>query len=531
MEDKMRRYCLIILLLLPILIWAQGVLQTIPGDPITDEDYEDSEGVNYGMSGIVGAINMGGTTYSQIRLLPELSLGKFGFGLDLDLLIDGDGNVRKEDWDSWQDFLNKIYFIRWANRRDPFYFKIGCLPSYSLGHSLIFDQYSNVLRYPQDKNVGGYLGINTPFSQAGFELFTHNIHKNEVIAARLHANPFHYAKIPILESFKLGINIGMDRNQYAKYPDSDKDGVPDIYDKFPEDPSFWLDTDGDGIPDDRDIDINGTGLIDHPSLNPWVALNYPNITDEADPASFNMSVVQDSAVVYKDSRNIVVYSVDYGLPLIETAAFSLDHYAEYAMIKDYGQGIIFPGFSSKFLFFDAKFELRNFADEFLPGYFDRLYEEKRAMLSITEAEGRMIYSLTTKEELLKKARNSTGWFGYLRANIMDIGYLKVAYQDMYGKDMTTGKSLWASATVHPVILPKLKEASILYSQVHTRYINFLSPRTDNATVSGRLVYNLLGNTDLVGRYSVIYTDANGDGKIRGDSEVIKSFALGVEFSF
>ncbi|MCB5266122.1 MAG: hypothetical protein LHW41_07800 [Candidatus Cloacimonetes bacterium] len=527
----MRKWYLLLLVLLPMLIWAQEVQQNIPGDPTTYEDYEDSEGMDYGMSGVVGTVNVNGMTYSQIRLCPELNLGKFGLGLDIDLLIDSEGKLRKEDWNDWQDYLNKIFFIRWANRRDPFYFKVGGIPSYTLGHGLIFDQYSNILRYPEVKNVGGYLGINTPISGAGFEVFTHNIHKNEVLAARLHANPLYYTHFPVLEDLKVGVNIGMDRNQYGKYPDSDDDGVPDVYDKFPNDHKSWLDTDGDGIPDNMDTDINGTGLIDHPDVNDWVAMHYPNITDGASEADFNMVVVQDSAMVYHSWKNIIVYSVDYILPLMDNKFFSLDHYGEYAMIEKYGKGIIFPGFSSKFLIFDAKLELRNFSDEFLPGYFDRLYEEKRATVSITEAGGRSIYSLSTKEDLLKTARSATGWFGYLRANILNLGNVKVAYQDMYGKNMNTGKSLWASATVHPAIIPSLKEASILYSQVHTEYIDFKNLRCSDATVSGKLVYNISGNTDLVGRYSELYFDANSDGEIRGKNEVIRTFAFGVDFSF
>jgi len=32
--------------------------------------------------------------------------------------------------------------------------------------------------------------------------------------------------------------------------DSDGDGIPDVYDKFPNDKRYWLDTDNDGIPDE-----------------------------------------------------------------------------------------------------------------------------------------------------------------------------------------------------------------------------------------------------------------------------------------
>ncbi len=527
----MRRTWLLMLLLLPVLIWAQGAQQTIPGDPATDEDYEDIDEVDYGMSGVVGATNINGETYSQVRLRPELNFGKMGFGLDLDFLINSEGHLRKEDWNDWKDYLNKIFFIRWANRRDPFYFKAGCIPSYTLGHGLIFDHYSNMLRYPEDKNVGGFMGINTPVLGAGFEIFTHNVHKNEVISARLHANPFYYSQIPALGNFKLGVNVGRDRNQFGKYPDQDGDGVPDAYDRFPHNPNQYLDTDGDGIADNVDIDINGTGLIDHPSINDYVAQTYPNITEDADPDDFNWSISPDQAQKYFSWKGISIYSVDYLLPLVETPLFYLDHYGEYATIDTYGNGIIFPGFSSKFLIFDTKLEFRSFSDQFLPGYFNRLYDEQRSNVSIAQVGDNRVYSLATKEEFLRTSRTALGWFGYLRAEVLDLGYVKMAFQDMYGKKMNTGKSLWINVTANPQNVLNLKEAGITYSQAHVPYIDFRHLRTSCASVSGILVYNLSESADLVGRYSEIYIDSNCDGKIKGDTEVISSFALTVEFTF
>jgi hypothetical protein len=124
-----------------------------------------------------------------------------------------------------------------------------------------------------------------------------------------------------------------------------------------------------------------------------------------------------------------------------------------------------------------------------------------------------------------------GWFGHLRADVLDLGYVKLAYQDMYGKDVTTGKSLWVNLTANPHNIMNLKEASISYSQNNTRYINFLEPRNASASVLGRVVYSLGENADLVGRYSEIYNDVNGDGKIRGSNEIISAFAFGVQFIF
>jgi hypothetical protein len=531
----MRTVILSVLFVFPLLLWAQGLQPTIPGDPAPDEVYEDSEGMNYGLGGAVGAVTMNGSTYSQVQLRPEIGIGKFGFGLDIDLLFDADGNIRKEDWEDWRDYVNKIFYVRYGQKQDPFYFKAGCIPSYTLGHGLIFDHYSNMLRYPDVKNVGAYVGVNSPISGIGFEAFTHNIHRNEILAARVHGNPLQYSYIPFLENFKLGVNVGWDRNQYGKYPDDDGDNIPDVYDKFPENPNAWLDSDDDGIPDETDIDINGTGLIDHPTVNPYVQENYPNITDGADPDGFNYTVLHDQATPYAHWRELLIYSVDYSLPLVQTSHFSLDHYGEYAMIDKYGSGLIFPGFSGNFFIFNAKLEMRNFSDEFLPGYFDRLYDEQRSFVSISElpgtSPGQPVYYLSTKEDLLRISKSSVGWFGHLRADVLDLGYVKLAYQDMYGKDVTTGKSLWVNLTANPHNIMNLKEASISYSQNNTRYINFLEPRNASASVLGRVVYSLGENADLVGRYSEIYNDVNGDGKIRGSNEIISAFAFGVQFIF
>ncbi|MEM6474333.1 MAG: hypothetical protein AAF802_32665 [Planctomycetota bacterium] len=43
--------------------------------------------------------------------------------------------------------------------------------------------------------------------------------------------------------------------------DTDKDGVPDAFDGFPDDPQRWEDTDRDGIEDSVDNDIDGDGIL------------------------------------------------------------------------------------------------------------------------------------------------------------------------------------------------------------------------------------------------------------------------------
>ncbi|MFA7223452.1 MAG: hypothetical protein WC094_01635 [Candidatus Cloacimonas sp.] len=531
----MKKYLFLVLIILPVFLLGQVSSEetNIPGDSMPEEESEYPEGTQWGMGGAVGTVTIDNRTYSQIRLQPELQIGKFGIGLDIDLIIDAEGNVRKEDWDELQDYVNKFLYIRFAQRNDPFYFKIGSIPSYTLGNGLIFNNYSNMILYPSVKNVGGYIGVNTNISGLGFEAYSHNIRKNEILAGRVHIQPLAATNIPLLEKLRLGVNAGIDRDQNAKYEDKDGDHIPDIYDKFPKDKMRYLDTDNDGIADEDDIDIDGDGILDHPDYNPYIAQNFPGIEDIAQGYNLDIVIFPDTAAAYNKKDEILIYSADYQLPLIETDHFNLVNYGELAKIDGYGTGMIFPGFSSKFFIFDAKVEFRNFGDQFIPGYFDKQYDQQRAEVKyiVLEESGSQYWFLTTKESNLENVEASLGWFGYLRANLFDFIYPKIAYQDMYGKNNFLGKSLWGSITINPYMIPKLKEATIYYSQTNTNYINFRYLRNENAYISGRLVYSLSDNANLIGKYSEFYTDINCDGKIKGNDEVIESFTFGVEFQF
>jgi len=530
----MLKYYAFILLLIPALMFAQSLNDDdmFPGDEFWQEDvYPTVEDPFYNVNGVVGAINIDGNTYSQVRLRPELSIWKFGLGLDIDLLIDSNGQVRREDWDEWQDFLGKVIYLRFADRKSPFYFKTGSIPDYTLGHGLIFDDFSNMLQYPKEKNIGGYMGVNTKY--AGFELYTHNIFKNEILAGRVSTAPLKILGLPLLKRMTVGLNVGMDRNQYGRYPDSDEDGYPDVYDKFPDDDTAWLDSDDDGVPDNLDYDLNGNSIMDDPDLNPAVEDIFPGIEENYPNYPFDTNVHPDTATPYPDDKPIYIYSADYELPLIDSKSLYISNYGEYAMIQDYGTGLIFPGFSARFLIFDAKLELRNFSDEFLPGYFDHLYDAKRSevVYEMPDANGRRNYYLVSKDRILQNVKSTTGWFGFLRAELFDLVYLKAAFQDMYGTDMRHGKSLWMKLGIVQNYIPKLKEATLYYSQTNVDYIDFTALRNDQANVVGRLVYSISDNVDLVGKYTEFYTDLNNDGRIKGRDEILEMMNFGVEFTF
>ncbi|HPR17945.1 MAG TPA: hypothetical protein PLD62_06840, partial [Candidatus Cloacimonadota bacterium] len=78
----------------------------------------------FNMGGGVGTVMFGETTYTQIRLQPEVVFGKIGIGLDVDLLIDSNGDIREEDWDEFDDYVNKIYYIRYGKRGDSLFGRV-----------------------------------------------------------------------------------------------------------------------------------------------------------------------------------------------------------------------------------------------------------------------------------------------------------------------------------------------------------------------------------------------------------------------
>jgi hypothetical protein len=476
-----------------------------------EDDVEDSSSSGpFNMGGGVGAVMLGEETYTQIRLMPELVFGKFGLGLDVDLMIDSNGNVRKEDWDSFEDYVNKIYYLRYGERGDAFYGRLGGFKSYTLGHGLVMKDYSNMLRYPEYKQIGIQLGGNLPTAGMTAEVFTANAVKNEVLGGRLTIKPLGNTSIPLFNNLVLGGTIAHDRNQVKGLLDSDDDNYPDHFDDFP-------------------FDENWHNEIDH-DIDFWRDIIYVSMPEHADTTGFTEWFYSDEINALRNPSfdefgedDITVFGVDYELPFVQNPLFTLSHYGEAAQIDGHGMGFIFPGFYSKFLIFHMNLEYRIYQDDFMPAFFDQLYDEQRAFVYTD------IDSVLTKESLLEDMNKSHGWYGALTTNILNFLFVTVAYEDMYDDNDENSRSLWGKANLDTKLIPKLSKAEIGYTQTGFDKLNEF--KTANAIINGSLGYSLGGNTQLVGSYQERYVDLNNDGKIKGSDETITSMSMGVEFSF
>ena len=463
----------------------------------------------FNMGGGVGSVMLGDNTYTQIRLMPELTFGKFGLGLDINLMIDSNGDIRKEDWDDFEDYVNKIYYLRYGQRGDSFYGKLGGFKSYTLGHGLVMKDYSNMLRYPNVRQIGVQLGGKLPVAGMTAEVFTSNAVKNEVLAGRLIIKPLNNTEIPLFKNLTFGGTVAHDRNQVKGLLDSDEDNYPDHFDDYPFDEDWHNEVDYE-IDEwlEAYISING----DSTGFNNWFYEEDGYIDCQ-----------RNSPFSELGEDDITVIGVDYELPLVINNLFYLSHYGEAAKILDHNMGFIWPGFYSKFLIFHMNLEYRIYQDDFMPAFFDQLYDEQRAVVYTD------INSVLTKESLLEYMTKSQGWYGSITANLLNFIFLTVAYEDMYGEDDVNFRSLWGKANFDTKFIPKLTKAEIGYTQ--TGFDKLKEFKTPNAIIDGSLGYELGTSTQLVGSYQERYVDLNGDGTIKGKDETIKTMSLGVEFSF
>jgi len=408
------------------------------------------------------------------------------------------------------DYVNKIYYIRYGQRGDAFFGRVGGFPSYKLGHGLVMRDYTNMLRYPEYRQIGLQLGGKLPFMGMTAEAFTSNLTENDIIAGRLTIKPLSMMEIPILSNLTFGGTIAHDKNQINGLIDTDDDSYPDYFDDFPFDDEWH-----NAIDKERD---------DYHDL---YFSSYPNPTEEGFEEWFTeedfFADKRNPSISEFDEYEISVFGLDYELPLVQQKLFSLSHYAEVAKIDGHGMGFIFPGFYSKFLIFQMNLEFRMFEEDFAPAFFDQLYDEQRAQVNTSDN------NVYTKEYFLSERTKSQGWYGSLTSNLFNFITITAAYEDMYGEDEDHYRSIWGKVGFNTSIIPQLTKAEIGYYQ--TGFDKLEEFKTPGAVIDGKLAYSLGGPAQLVGIYQERYVDLDGKDGIKGKDETIKTMSIGVEFAF
>lgn len=301
----------------------------------------------------IGAITIGDQVWSKAVIQPTFQIGKLKTALYLPIiyssnLFDPDDWYKpsgNSEWsfgtdigwkdntvaallDATRDLALKIRYLEYGNQQfDPFFFKVGNVNSFTIGHGLIMRNYANDSDFPATRHLGFNLGLD--MQKWGFEILTNDLTQPEIIGGRLYGRPVAGSKIAF--------------------------GVSAVTDLFPA----------------KALDSEEAGTTAEDFGNPLFAgvgldLDIPIV---ASPV-FGIKLFGDIAGMLPYIRN------DYTLPGqdLRVKGFGLDMLWYENQLRNWGAA---AGFLGNILFVNYRLEYRYFTGAFRPAFFDAGYERRR----------------------------------------------------------------------------------------------------------------------------------------------------------
>ncbi len=457
----------------------------------------------------IGSVTIDGALYNQLAFRPELSFGKLGLGLDLVFYIDNEGSFWNDPWNFKEEpglVLDKILFIRWGEKTDPFWFKWGSLENVTLGYGGLVSGYSNMMEFPSIRRVG----INTGFSfgPIGGEVFMANI-KDFVRGGTLLGFRSTY-KVSKAFPLTVGVNLVADMNQFSGMKDKDGDSYPDIFDDFPDDKTLWNDTDGDGLADKDGGSVEPENGWDKDGDND------NNIADWADGP--DLENLKGTPFSIEDNKGVATgLAIDVGYPVFSNKMVSLSVFSEMNMLsfpavpsigrpERKGTGITAPGIRATILkLFQISLEYRLKQEYYIPQFFDQGYDLNRVVAVYEDGDAQIF----TKDMLLfeepSAAVNTSGWFGSASMNVMNLVNFAASYANMVAEDVTY-RSFFAQINLNTENIPKLSVASAYYQRNNDENpFDFENP-SENTVLGYRVGYEIGDGVSLIWDYRQYYRD-------------------------
>jgi hypothetical protein len=188
-----------------------------------------SFGISLGVDTLPTGINGESATYQKISFTPDLALGAFGVGVDLelrfriDLASDTPFDIYLPDWvpnyegngrTIWDIYLPKIQYLRYGHPGENLYVKAGAIDDLVLGNGFIMGNYSNKVFQPDLKISGLNFRVDgnlIKFPYFGVEGAVGNLARLDVLGARAYTRPLAALPLPIIKNIELGSSFVMDR--------------------------------------------------------------------------------------------------------------------------------------------------------------------------------------------------------------------------------------------------------------------------------------------------------------------------------
>lgn len=172
---------------------------------------------NGSLRGGMGLQWIDGELNYTFHFTPEFAFDKFGIGLDLQLNFNRQGKLRTKDFNEFSDYLRVIRYLRYGEKGDPAYIKLGALNYYTLGHGSIMYNYFNSPTY-YARRAG--LIVDIDFGKFGIESIYSNFGERGIIGARGYFRPFQFTSqesIPIIGGLQIGASYVVDMNKRAGF--------------------------------------------------------------------------------------------------------------------------------------------------------------------------------------------------------------------------------------------------------------------------------------------------------------------------
>ena len=405
----------------------------------------DNFSSNNGTTGSIGTVTINNEVYNQLSLRPEIPIGKLGIGLDIYLYFNDDGMY----WDSWdfssgsaayRTIIDKIYYLKWGKPEDDLYFRAGALESVTLGQGILVNNYSNVMEYPQVRQIG--LNVKANFSNLGFELIHSNFKVSSpgVLAIRSSYNIF-------------GISYVTDLDQNAGLQDIDGDDYPDYYDFYPDDETQWDD-------EQKYLDIYESIHGSSEGFQDWYENSgLQNTYDHTDKNKDDISALAFD-ITYPLSSKMILYS--QFAQLIGKVSYPNIEEAE-----KLGWGAVPIGLKTKLGPVSVIAEIRINSERFIFNYWDRAYDVNRITLNESGEP-------QTKEASLYKYGKLSGFYSYANMELMNLFTMGLGYQSMSGEkwdeslakytEDESNQTFLSTITINPSIIPKVGKAEAFYQQ-------------------------------------------------------------------
>ncbi len=288
--------------------------------------------------------------YFATALLPEFSYGMFSGGLLLKLHLNiRSGDLRKEDYDAFDDYLSIVRYVQYAEKHEgDRYARFGELEDATLGYGQFINFFRNSLSLDsQKRGLEGYYRI----GNVGLEAVYSNILAAEVYGLRASYKPFYVDEQHRWRMLDVGVSVAGDVSRQGAFVNPDIPGVPFLYDPL----------------------LQRPGILETP--------------------------------VGRDAGRIAMAGIDLGLPLMQSDDAQALTYVELSKIFDYGMGaavgVLGAWRVEDGVRVETQIEQRLLGKRYLANYFNALYEVERfRFIGVSGEDGERIDAINTKQNLL-----------------------------------------------------------------------------------------------------------------------------------